>query len=75
MVHSEHLLHFLVFNLRVILCKKGLLLLEVVELAVMRFGMTMFWAENVATFTWCLNETNFAAAQPTLIGVCLYEIT
>ena len=41
----------------------------------MQIGMTMFWAEYVATFTWCLNETNFAVAQPTLIGVCLYGIT
>ena len=43
----------------------------VVKRAVVSFGMTMLRAVNVTTLASGLNETDFAIAHPTLIGVCL----
>ena len=59
------------FNLGVILGKQLLLLFMVVKRAVVSFGMTMLRAVNVTTLASGLNETDFAIAHPTLIGVCL----
>lgn len=71
-VCSEHLLHLLVLNLRVILRKQFLLLLVVVVRAVVSFRMTVLWAVDVTTFAGVLNKTYFAVALPTLTSVCLY---
>ena len=68
---SEHLLHLLVQNLRVILRKLGLLLCMVIEGTVMGFRMTMLWAIDVATLAWSLHKANLAVAFPALVGIGL----
>lgn len=71
-VKSEHLLHLLMCNDRVVLHQQVFLLLKIVERATMRLCMTVLRAVNVTTFAFGLDESDFTIAVPTLGLVFLY---
>jgi len=69
---SEHFLHLLVGNDRIVLLEEAFLLKMVVKRAVMSFSVSVLRAVNVTTFAFCLDESDFAAAFPALWLVNLY---
>lgn len=64
-------LNFLVLNLGVLTRELLLLLGKVVERAAVRLSMAVLGAKDVSALARVLHETDFLAALPALINVCL----